>query len=182
MSTTPAPVPPVPPNPQKDALLHAISHTLVSQANQTLANNSAAFQSLSAQHQALLAAQQTLQSELDSLAHLSSILDSNDAALRQSIQQIDSSIASASSQRRPEIDAIIISPTIVGQQVYNAVAEEQAARDVRLALGRALDKGRIGVKEYVKEMRGVGREEFFRKAVVRKAGVGMGLEVGASGA
>jgi ESCRT-I complex subunit TSG101 len=66
----------------------------------------------------------------------------------------------------------------VGQQVYNAVAEEQAARDVRLALGRALDKGRIGVKEYVKEMRGVGREEFFRKALVRKAGVGMGLEVG----
>ena len=138
-------------------------------------------QSLSAQHQALLAAQQTLQAELDNLAHLSSILDSNEQALRQGIQQIDTSIASASSQRRPEIDNIIIAPTVVGQQVYNAVAEEQACRDVRLALGRALDKGRVGVKEYVKEMRNVGREEFFKKALVRKAGVGMGLDVSSIG-
>jgi len=52
-----------------------------------------------------------------------------------------------------------------------------ACRDVRLALGRALDKGRIGVREYVKEMRNVGREEFLRKATVRKAGVGLGLDV-----
>jgi ESCRT-I complex subunit TSG101 len=119
-----------------------------------------------------------LQAELDSLAHLGSILDGNELALRQGIQQIDSSIASASTRRRPEIDEVLVCPTVVGQQVYGAVAEEQAARDVRLALGRALDKGRVGPREYVKEMRGVGREEFFRKAVVRKAGSGMGLDLG----
>jgi ESCRT-I complex subunit TSG101 len=155
-----------------------LSQALVSQVNQTISNNNAALQSLFAQHQALLSAQQTLQSELDSLAQLSSVLDSNELALRQGISQIDTSIASASSRRQPEIDEVLVCPTIVGQQVYSVVAEEQAARDVRLALGRALDKGRVGVKEYVKEMRGVGREEFLRKAVVRKAGMGMGLDIG----
>lgn len=97
------------------------------------------------------------------------------------MQTIDQSIATSSQQKRPEIDAIIISPNAVGNQVYNCVAEEQAARDVRLALGRALDRGRIGVKEYVKEMRGVGRDEFFRKALVVRAGTGMGLDVGVRG-
>jgi ESCRT-I complex subunit TSG101 len=174
-------VPPVPPNPEKDALLHALSQALVSQAKQIISNNAAALQSLSAQHQALLGAQHTLQSELDSLAHLGSILDANEFALRQGIQQIDTSISTASSRRKPEIDDVLVCPTVVGQQVYAAVAEEQAARDVRLALGRALDKGRLDVRTYVKEMRGVGREEFFRKAVVRKAAAGMGLDVGGGG-
>jgi hypothetical protein len=33
------------------------------------------------------------------------------------------------------------------------------------------------VKEYVKEMRGVGREEFLRKAVVEKGARGLGLSL-----
>lgn len=175
----PVPVPPVPPNPEKDALLHALSQALVSQAHQIVANNNAAYQSLSAQHQALLAAQQKLQVELDQLSYLSSTLDSNEHALRQGIQQIDTSIASAASRHQPEIDEVLVCPSTVGQQVYSTVAEEQAARDVRLALGKTLDRGRVGVKEYVKEMRGVGRDEFFRKVIIRKAGVGMGLDLSA---
>ncbi|KIW00235.1 hypothetical protein, variant [Verruconis gallopava] len=172
------PVPPVPPNPEKDALLHALSQALCSQAGQIIANNNAAVQSLIAQHHALMNAQQTLQAEIESLTQLSSILDGNESALRQGLTQIDSSIANAATQRRPEIDTLIICPTVVGQQVYNAVAEEQAARYVRLALGKALDRGRIGVKEYVKEMRAIAREEFFRKVVLKKASAGMGLNMG----
>ena len=75
----------------------------------------------------------------------------------------------------PPPDAILVAPTVVGQQIYELVAEERACVEGRAVLGRALDKGRVGCESWTKGVRGLAREEFLKKALIRKAAGGMGL-------
>lgn len=82
----------------------------------------------------------------------------------------------ASGRRRPEVDEVLVCPTVVGGQLYNLVAEERACEEARLALGRGLDKGRIALDVFVKQTRSLAREEFLRKATIRKVAKGLGLD------
>lgn len=82
----------------------------------------------------------------------------------------------AQGRRRPEVDEVLVCPTIVGGQLYTLVAEEKACEEARLALGRGLDKGRVGLEVFVKQTRTLAREEFLKKALIRKVARGMGLD------
>jgi ESCRT-I complex subunit TSG101 len=75
----------------------------------------------------------------------------------------------------PGVDEVLVAPTVVGQQMYELVAEERACAEAREVLGRALDRGRVGAEAWVRAMRGLGREEFQKKVLVRKAAKGLGL-------
>jgi ESCRT-I complex subunit TSG101 len=172
----PLPVPPVPPNPQKDALMNALSQALVSQTNQIIASNISAATSLEAQQFALRSAHTVLQSELEQLEKLDRALESNERILRNAMQEAELVMRDASGRRRPEVDEVLVCPTVVGGQLYTLVAEEKACEETRLALGRGLDKGRVGLEVFVKQMRMLGREEFLKKALVRKIAKGMGLD------
>ena len=44
----------------------------------------------------------------------------------------------------PNIDEVLVAPTVVAEQLYQSVAEERAIEESRGVLGRALDKGKIG--------------------------------------
>ena len=44
----------------------------------------------------------------------------------------------------PNIDEVLVAPTVVAEQLYQSVAEERAIEESRGVLGRALDKGTIG--------------------------------------
>ncbi|QDS75995.1 hypothetical protein FKW77_004464 [Venturia effusa] len=172
----PLPVPPVPPNPQKDALLHALSQALVSQTNQIVASNTNAAASLEAQQSALRGAHATLQAELEQLEQLDRALESNERVLRGAMQEAEQVMRDAQGRRRPEVDEVLVCPTVVGGQLYTLVAEEKACEEARLALGRGLDKGRVGLEVFVKQTRTLAREEFLKKALIRKVGKGMGLD------
>lgn len=95
--------------------------------------------------------------------------------------QADGVIRDAAGRQRPNIDDVLVPPFVAHKQVYEVVAEGKACEDARAALGRALDKGRVGVETWVRQMRAVGREEFLKKASARKIGVGLGLDVGSAG-
>jgi ESCRT-I complex subunit TSG101 len=172
----PMPVPPVPPNPQKDALLNALSQALVSQTNQIIASNTSATTSLEAQQFALRSAHAVLQAELEQLEQLDRALESNERILRGAMQEAEQVMRDASGRRRPEVDEILVCPTVVGGQLYTLVAEEKACEEARLALGRGLDKGRVGLEVFVKQTRTLAREEFLKKALIRKVAKGMGLD------
>lgn len=64
----------------------------------------------------------------------------------------------------------------MGKQLYDLVAEEQGLQHALYALQAALVRGVIGVDSWSKQTRGLAREAFLKKALIRKIGKGMGLE------
>jgi len=92
------------------------------------------------------------------------------------MQEAEKVMKDAAGRPRPDIDDVLVCPTVVGSQLYSLVADEKACEDARVALGRGLDKGRITLDVFVKQTRSLAREEFLKKALIRKIALGMGLE------
>ncbi|KAL4784767.1 UEV domain-containing protein [Aspergillus varians] len=179
------PAPPIPPNPEKDALLQAVSKALTETLHANIAHSESATNSLTSQSHSLHAAINTLQGEISSLNTLNSTLESNTSVLQQSLHRADAVIADAqcrvsssdsASGGLPPIDDILVAPTVVGKQLYDLVAEERGIQQAIYALQAALVRGIIGVDTWSRHTRGLARESFSKRALIRKIGMGMGLE------
>jgi ESCRT-I complex subunit TSG101 len=59
-------------------------------------------------------------------------------------------IKDASTRRVPDVDDVLVAPTVVGGQLYELVAEERALAETRWVLGKGLDGGRIGLEVFLK--------------------------------
>ena len=86
-------------------------------------------------------------------------------------------MTSALTRPIPDVDDILVAPTVVGNQLYDTVAEERAIAEAIFVLGRAMDRGRVGADVFVRQTRGLAREMFLKKALGRKIARGVGLEV-----
>lgn len=172
----PLPVPPVPPNPEKDALLRALSQALVSQIRQTVSSNNAAIAPLRAQQVALQTAYARLQSELGELQQLDAALASNEQILKGAMIEADRVMEDARRRKAPDVDDVLVAPTVVGGQLYALAAEERGIGDAIFVLGRALDRGRVGTDIFVKQTRSLAREQFLKKALIKKIAKGMALD------
>ena len=169
------PAPPIPSNPEKDALLSAISQTLTQQLHSTLTSHATALPPLRAQRTALESTLRNMQQEHQALTSLQSLLSSNEAILHTAMRDADACIENAKHRTVPPVDEVLVAPTVVGEQLYNLVAEERACEEARAVLGRALDKDRIGADAWVKHVRGLAREEFLKKVLIKKCAKGLGL-------
>ncbi|KAM0694681.1 hypothetical protein Q7P36_005037 [Cladosporium allicinum] len=121
--------PPIPPNPEKEHLLQAISTSLVQQAQQKVQQNLSAIAPLQAQQQALRAAYARLENERSQLENLDATLSSNESILHRSIQDCNHVISEAKSKKQPPIDEVLVAPTLVAQQLWTLTAEEAACRE-----------------------------------------------------
>ncbi len=175
-SNSQAPAPPIPPNPEKEHLLHAISASLVQRAQQTISQNLSAITPLQAQHHALRLAHSNLETELLQLSQLDQTLATNESILRRAIQDCDRTIETAKSKPPPPIDDVLIAPTMVANQLWTLCAEEAACRETMYVLQRAVDRGRVSGSDFVRQMRSLGRECFLKMVLARKCARGMGLE------
>ncbi|KAK3114475.1 suppressor protein stp22 of temperature-sensitive alpha-factor receptor and arginine permease [Teratosphaeriaceae sp. CCFEE 6253] len=180
-SAPPGPAPPIPPNPEREHLLHALSTTLTQQAQQKVHQNLAALAPLQAQHLALRDAHARLASEVRGLESLAQTLASNEAILHRSLADCDRVVHAAKTKPPPNVDEVLVPTTLVAQQLWACVAEEAAAREAMYVLQRAVDKGRVGGEDFVRQMRGLGREVFGKMVLARKCARGLGLEVGPRG-
>lgn len=66
------------------------------------------------------------------------------------MHEADRVMADAKRRKIPDVDDVLVAPTIVGGQLYTLAAEEKGIGDVLFVLGRALDGGRVGVEGFVK--------------------------------
>lgn len=64
--------------------------------------------------------------------------------------EADRVMEEARMRKVPDVDEVLVAPTVVGGQLYNLAAEEKGIADVMFVLGRALDKGRVGADVFVK--------------------------------
>nr|XP_036584916.1 UEV domain-containing protein [Colletotrichum truncatum]KAF6794684.1 UEV domain-containing protein [Colletotrichum truncatum] len=169
------PAPPIPPNPEKDALLHQLAQTLYNLRQRSRQQNESSMAGLQAQRTAMLSAFSTLQSEMGTLSQTSALLQSNASILVDALRKADTVIEGSSRQTAPDIDELLVAPTVVANQLYNLVAEEKAIGDTIFVLGRAVERGRISPAVFAKTTRSLAREWYLKKALVRKIGKGMGL-------
>ncbi|KAI9813485.1 MAG: hypothetical protein M1827_004161 [Pycnora praestabilis] len=167
--------PPIPPNPEKDALLTALSTTLRQYHHQSTTQAHAVQPSLHVQHHALQTAAQSLTQELQQLRSLDQILTTDERILHESMHEADHVISSAGTRSVPGVDEVLVAPTVVGGQLYELCAEEAALADILFVLGRGLDRGRVGGEGFVKQTRGLARERFLKKALIKKISRGMAL-------
>ncbi|PCG95793.1 Steadiness box [Penicillium occitanis (nom. inval.)] len=190
-SITPTgPPPPVPPNPEKDALLHTLSRTLTENLQGNVSQSKSAVTSLQSQSQALSSAMMTLQGELATLDQFKATIQSNINILQQSLHRADAVIADAKARTDqtgtgtttasglPAIDEVLVAPTVVGKQLYDLVADERGIQQAIYALQAALVKGVIGADTWSRHTRSLAREAFIKRALIRKIALGMGLDLG----
>jgi ESCRT-I complex subunit TSG101 len=137
-------------NPEKDALLRALSQTLVSQIRQTVSSNVDAIGPLRSQHAAMQTAYSRLQAELSELQQLDAALASNEQIIQGAMREADRVMEDARRREVPDVDDVLVAPTVVGGQLYTLVAEEKGIADALFVLGRALDKGRVSAEVFVK--------------------------------
>jgi ESCRT-I complex subunit TSG101 len=169
------PPPPIPPNPEKDALLRQLASTLHQHRLRAREQNESSLAGLRAQRNAMMAALQNIQSDTNALGSLSAVLSSNTADLQSSLQEADGVIINSRQQAPPGIDELLVAPTVVGNQLYEVVAEERALGDAIFVLGRAVERGRITPAVFAKTTRSLAREWYLKKALAKKIGLGMGL-------
>lgn len=171
------PAPPIPPNPEKEHLLQALSATLTEQAQKTINQNLSARSALLAQQTALQSAYAKLQGELRQLAQLGQTLDVNERILHKAISDCDAATAATKNKPPPPIDDVLVAPSLVAQQLWTLCAEDAAGKEAMYVLQQAVDRGRVGADVFVRVMRSLGREAFLRKATMRKCAKGLGLEI-----
>ncbi|MCJ1224555.1 hypothetical protein MMC12_001200 [Toensbergia leucococca] len=169
------PAPPVPPNPEKDALLRAISATLTQQVQQIYEDNQAALPALQAQETALNSTLASVNNEISQLRQLESLLSSNEAILHKAMRDADNVMEEAKHRKVPGVDEVLVAPTVVAGQLYDVVADERSLEECRSVLSRALYGGRVGGDVWAKQTRSLAREELMKKALVKKIAKGMGL-------
>ena len=167
--------PPIPPNPEKDALLGQLAQTLAGIRIRSRQQNESSMAGLQAQRSAMLSALSAVQSEMGQLTQLSNLLTSNASILHDALRKADSVIEGSRTHPVPDIDDLLVAPTVVSNQLYALVAEERAIGDAIFMLGRAVERGRIPPAVFVKMTRSLAREWYLKKALVRKIGQGMGL-------
>ena len=136
--------PPIPPNPQKDAVLSALAQTLGEQVQSTYNSNMSAIAPLQSQHAALNDTLNNVNAEIAQLDELEKSLSSNEAILHEAMRDADQVLKDAKTRKVPDVDEVLIAPTVVARQIYEAVADERAIEDCRTVLAKALDKGRVG--------------------------------------
>ena len=174
-STANVPAPPIPPNPEKDALLHQLARTLCEMRQRSRAQNEASLQGLQAQRMAMDSAAARIQAESAQLTQLSALLTSNTAVLQDSLRKADGVIERSAQHPEPDVDELLVAPTTVANQLYELVAEERALADAIFVLGRSVERGRIAPQTFARMTRSLAREWYLKKALVRKIGIGMGL-------
>ncbi|PHH92682.1 hypothetical protein CDD83_6100 [Cordyceps sp. RAO-2017] len=169
--------PPIPPNPEKDALLRQLAQTLASIRQRSRQQNESSMAGLRAQRTAMVSAVPALQSEMSQLTQLSNALASNANILHEALHRADGVIDDSKNHPAPDIDELLVAPTVVSNQLYRLVAEERALGDAIFMLGRAVERGRISPAVFAKTTRSLAREWYLKKALVRKIGIGMGMSV-----
>ena len=173
--TTGLSAPPIPPNPEKDALLQQLAQMLHSLRQRARAQNEASLAGLQAQRTAMRAALGQVQHETAALSQLQGLLASNAAILSEAQRKADAVIEGSARHPAPDIDELLVAPTVVGNQLYALVAEERAIGDAIFVLGRAVERGRVSPAVFAKTTRSLAREWYLKKALVKKIGRGMGL-------
>ncbi|PWN40349.1 UEV-domain-containing protein [Ceraceosorus guamensis] len=170
--------PPLPPNPELLSLRQAL-HSKLSLHITTELNNSL---QRKAQLEMLLADLQrgapAIHDEMERLRAVRDVVRSTLSGLQESR---DRTVArTLEVEKRPAVheEEIVCATSIVGNQLLNLTADDNAIEDTLYHLGRALGAGteQLDLDKYLKQTRFLAREQFFKRALAGRICTSMGWE------
>lgn len=123
----------------------------------------------------MLQALSNMQAEMQALESMNSLLNTNTQVLHTALRDADGVIESSQHRTAPNVDELLVAPTVVGNQLYELVSEERSLGDALFVLGRAVERGRVDAPVFAKMTRSLAREWYLKKALAKKIGKGMGL-------
>ncbi|KAI1316369.1 hypothetical protein EDD11_010083 [Mortierella claussenii] len=107
-------------------------------------------------------------SELQSLKDLNTKVQYNITTLTRTTEQLNAKIEQIRTWPEEPVDEIICGSSVVHNQLFELVAEEIAIEDTIYYLGKALSQDRVDLKAYMKHLRNLSREQFMKKALIKK--------------
>ncbi|KAF9909475.1 hypothetical protein BX616_011152 [Lobosporangium transversale] len=112
--------------------------------------------------------------ELQSLRDLNNKIQYNISTLTRSIEQLDTKIEQIRTWPEEPVDEIICGSSVVHNQLFELVAEEIAIEDTIYYLSKALSQDKVDLKAYMKHLRNLSREQFMKKALIKKVKAQLG--------
>lgn len=168
------PPPPRPINPEllslHDRLFHKID-TRLSHLSSTLQTSNSRLELLSSDLDRGLPA---IEDEMSRLKAVRDVCQTTGDRLESSVNEITESIRSLQAKEEPDPDSMVLATSIVGNQLVDLVAEDNAIEDTLYHLGRALNAERIDLDRFLKQTRMLAREQFMKRALAQKISEGMG--------
>jgi len=169
--------PPIPANPEKEQLLQILRLEFSTQIEKRIAQSQSAIPPLLIQQQALTETIQRLQQEISQIQALNAIRENNENLLHQNIRDCATVIESSRTMQQPNIDDVLIAPTVVSQQLWDLCADEAAIRETLYCLQQGVSTGRISGNDFIKMTRTLSREMFLKMALARKVATSLGLVI-----
>lgn len=171
-SATAGPAPPRPLNPELLHLhtaLHAKIAARIQHLRGTLAASNAHLRTIAAD---LDNGPSAIQDESARLQAVKSVCQTRAEKLEATLRQAEARTLELHNRPQPASSEIIVTDSILSNQLLTVVAQDLACTDTLYHLGRALGNEEIGMERYLKWVRGVGREQFEKRAIGRKIEVG----------
>ncbi|KAG0366172.1 hypothetical protein BGZ54_005719 [Gamsiella multidivaricata] len=112
--------------------------------------------------------------ELQTLKDLNTKIQYNIATLTRTNQQLNTKIEQIQAWPETPVDEIICGSSVVHNQLFELVAEENAIEDTIYILGQALIQDKVELNVYMKHLRNLAREQFMKKALIKKVKTQLG--------
>jgi ESCRT-I complex subunit TSG101 len=120
--------------------------------------------------------QEFIKEERRQLAEKEAKIKEKTEFLKEKIAEIDKLIEKAKNMPEVSVDDVLCGTTIVYNQLFDLVAEDNAIEDATYYLGKALNSERIDLNSYMKNIRTLAREQFMRRALIQKIRRKAGLD------
>ncbi|KAK6514224.1 hypothetical protein TWF506_008625 [Arthrobotrys conoides] len=167
--------PPLPPNPEKDRLINEIAKILQQKADAASMKTMASLEQTISQAEAMAKTEAYMERERIELIRINDVCEKDQRILNERIGMADDLIREVRDREAPNIDGVVVAPTVVHNQLYELVTDDMAIEDTIYVLGKALDKERITLDVFLKHTRALAREQFMKRALVKKISRQIGM-------
>ncbi|KZT54598.1 UEV-domain-containing protein [Calocera cornea HHB12733] len=172
-----SPPPPLPPNPHTLQLHTTLLGFVQQRLQQHLTAAAAEVDRLQKLRGELEQGPARIQDEMARLAAVRDVCLGVVARLEGVVGEAEGRLADVKARGEPTVDEIVCADTIVGNQLIDLVADDNAIEDTMYHLHRALNSGRIDLDRFIKVTRALAEEQFMKRALVEKIlnGLPMGM-------
>lgn len=153
-----------------DRLLSKIESRLIALSNSLEGSN----QQLRVLSSDLDRGRPAIEDEMSRLKAVRDVCQITGDRLEETVVQARERVAMLRQKEDPDPDTMVMATSIVGNQLIDLVAEDNAIGDTLYQLGRALNAERIDFDRFLKQTRMLAREQFMKRALAQKISEGMG--------
>ncbi|KAK9460966.1 UEV domain-containing protein [Lipomyces oligophaga] len=173
---TPATGPPLPMHPEHINLLNEVGVALQRKATASQPDLQKQSEQLKSTLEMLSQTEANLAREKSELERITDASNRNKKFLIDRLSRAEKVISEAHKQSQVNVDELITAEAAVFNQVYELAADDLAINDTIYVLGKALDRERISLDIFLKHTRTLAREQFLKRALVKKIAASTGLQ------